>query len=1303
MSRCYLLLIYFIITITQKFAQSDPNLRESSFYLSQIGLEFLPSNEQALFLVNTTASSTITCAQKCMTTKYCRTFNYDIQTKYCRLYQGDVDTTGLIISSSPSSQSLYGSVQLNIKDFLNYGYACSMCDNNRYMKCINNSCQCEMNTYYDGSICRSQKLDGALCQNNIECRNDLNLKCLMNIECGYNYILNYTTSTTASSSSSSTSSTTTTTTTRMSCNSSCTNQTWSSTTNCLASFPLTSSEKYSPKREELNMHEQKSNETFSLSIKQHFIEYNLVIWFYEQNHSKSEDDENKFAQLENIANDVYTFTNLDECIDFVTDIVYRKMFIILPDIMSQQLVPVIHDISLIDSIYIFCDGETLHNGWSDSWKKIKGFYTQMTFICEAIQLSDKLSNQNDIPISIINFERDHYNYDLDQLEPSFMYTRLLKEILLETDHDEQAINDLVQLWRKQYVGNTHRLNDIADFERNYSPNASIWWYTKDPLIYHMLNLSLRTLDVNIILKMSFILCDLHSQIEILYRKQIVQCHKNTFMVYRGQGLSRNDFERLQKNFGGLMSFNNFLSTSTDKDISLIFAESINKNMDVVGVLFQMTIDPNIPSSPFASIKEVSCFNEDEILFSMHTVFRIENIQRIDSTDSLYQVDLTLTSDEDLQLQRLTEHLRKKEVARGSGRLRLGSLMQCMGQFDEAEKLYDVTLERTIDDETKSYIYLQLGEVKRNQGKNDEALLFYDKSLEIQQRTLVTDHILLITTHSSIGLVHDHMASYSTALQSYEKALQVMRENLFNPNSHMWATIHNNIAMLYERMGNYSKAVQFHRDAIQIGKKTFPLNHPHLAYFYNNASVTYTNMGHYKKALELCQKSVKIREATLPQNHPNLAIAYSNIGRIFGHLGENSKALEYFKKALQIVEVPLTSNPYFLAMIYINFGHVYTNMGHYFEALRYHSRSLQKLEEVLPSNHPDLAIACNNIGNVHWYLGEYSEALCSHNKALQIRKIVLTPNHPDLGTSYNCIGVIYNELGDYHKALESYNKALQIRETLPNGNQVSLANTYNNIALLYGKTGNFCKAFEYFDKALAIDIKHLPPKHPDLVVTYDNIGSICKDNGDYERSLEFYQKALKIREETLSSYHPDLALSYNNIALLYDNMGHYWKALELYDKSLQIQEIVFPPSHPSLATCYNNMGLTYQNMGEYYKALQFYEKGLRIRQIALPENHPDLANSYNNVGTVYANLNIYCSALEFHNKALRIRENILPWNHFLLINTYRNIGMVYFSMGNYSKALFFLEKLLAALNSSFSPTHPEIMATMIFTEQIKQKL
>ncbi len=123
-------------------------------------------------------------------------------------------------------------------------------------------------------------------------------------------------------------------------------------------------------------------------------------------------------------------------------------------------------------------------------------------------------------------------------------------------------------------------------------------------------------------------------------------------------MSHANFDKLRENIGGLLSFNEFLSTSIDKQVALKFASRPQKNLDQTAIMFQMEFDPLILSVPFASLGNISAIpKEKEILFSMHTVFRIGQVQQIDN--NLWQVNLFLTSkDNDKQSRVLANHIRK---------------------------------------------------------------------------------------------------------------------------------------------------------------------------------------------------------------------------------------------------------------------------------------------------------------------------------------------------------------------------------------------------------------------------------------------------------------------------------------------------------------------------------------------------------------------------------------------------------------------------------------------------------------------
>ncbi|CAF4072197.1 unnamed protein product, partial [Adineta steineri] len=419
----------------------------------------------------------------------------------------------------------------------------------------------------------------------------------------------------------------------------------------------------------------------------------LLIWVDASIDQADKDCQNTLAQLKNVVNDVSLCTEPNQCIQALKKVDKEQVFVITSGSLGQHLVPEIHGIPQLDAIYIFCGNKSRHEGWVQKWTKIKGVHTNIKDICQALQVAVKQCDQDTIAVSFLSVNEMASTDNLNQLEPTFMYTQLFKEVLLGMEYDRKAIKDLAVCCRDVFTGNTIELNTINEFERDYRPHKAIWWYTRECFTYKMLNQALRLMDADIIINMGFFLRDVHQQIQQLHEQQVSSYGRKPFIVYRGQGLMKSDFEKLQRAKGGLMSFNNFLSTSKNDQVSLEFARRASTEPNKMGILFIMSIDPSIKSTPFACITELSYFEtqEEEILFSMHTVFRVNEIKQMDNKNELYQVELELTSDDDQQLRSLTDRIRE-EASGGTGWQRLGNLLLKSGQFNKAEELYNVLLE-----------------------------------------------------------------------------------------------------------------------------------------------------------------------------------------------------------------------------------------------------------------------------------------------------------------------------------------------------------------------------------------------------------------------------------------------------------------------------------------------------------------------------------------------------------------------------------------------------------------------------------
>ena len=100
-------------------------------------------------------------------------------------------------------------------------------------------------------------------------------------------------------------------------------------------------------------------------------------------------------------------------------------------------------------------------------------------------------------------------------DPLFMYSQLLKDILLNDHRDEneqQTKIDMLNYCREIYCQSVDTLSLLDDFEKNYLPELSIYWYTRECFLYQMLNKALWTPQPDVLYKLRYFLRHLHQQI-----------------------------------------------------------------------------------------------------------------------------------------------------------------------------------------------------------------------------------------------------------------------------------------------------------------------------------------------------------------------------------------------------------------------------------------------------------------------------------------------------------------------------------------------------------------------------------------------------------------------------------------------------------------------------------------------------------------------------------------------------------------------------------------------------------------------
>jgi tetratricopeptide (TPR) repeat protein len=519
-------------------------------------------------------------------------------------------------------------------------------------------------------------------------------------------------------------------------------------------------------------------------------------------------------QLRTIIKTFVTFNDSNYCVDFITNTTDAKIFLITSNILGRILVPTIHPFEQLYSIYIFHGNKSSDDKWTKDYNKIKEVFNDITLIYDRFkQDTTKDEKQNDsFAISFLS-SSDISSHDVNRQDPSFMYFQLLKDIILKDclmESEEQTKTDMLSYCRSIYVDCPNTIVVLDEFEKDFIPELSIYWYTKECFLYKMLNKALWTPQADVLYKLRYFLRHLYYQILSEASKQ--REHLSSMTVYRGQSMSVDQIEKLKRNIGGFLSFNNFLSTSLKRDIAMNFLWGSEN-----GVLFQMQIDPTIQKFPFINIEQIRYLQkeecEQELLFAMGSVFRIV---RIDKENDFYCVQLTLSGDVDEQLEKYTKVTRDQTRSFHSF-LSLLRLMHKLGQYsciDQFAQMLRDDIGLTANSSILAGVHHAFGSICHDRGQSKEALDHFQQTLKIHMSHLPANHPVLSPTYSYIGAVYRTLYDYTKALEHQQLALDC-QINSDNPDVSSIITYTTNIASVFDNQEKFSQALDYYKRTLEL--------------------------------------------------------------------------------------------------------------------------------------------------------------------------------------------------------------------------------------------------------------------------------------------------------------------------------------------------------------------------------------------------------------------------------------------------------------------------------------------------------
>jgi tetratricopeptide (TPR) repeat protein len=306
----------------------------------------------------------------------------------------------------------------------------------------------------------------------------------------------------------------------------------------------------------------------------------------------------------------------------------------------------------------------------------------------------------------------------------FVFSQVLMECLLRLKSTKDDTNELIKHCKKVYEGNGFELSNINEFQKQYSSDKAVWWYTRDTFFFKTLNAVLRAENIHMTFLFRTYIADIQRQLKKHQVKGLVH-------VYRGQLMSKNELEKLQKSCGQFISINSFFSTSTDEEAARSFLDVPRIPDNLERVLIEIDADSKVATTkPFADIRSFSEYlGESEMLFMNGSIFRLNSIKRSKNDQLWTTIQMTLCSENDSDLKNVLMHM-KQDLGSGETNLRtLGNALWAMGIFDLAE-FYLIRLLNGLPPQ-----HHLLGDIYEDLAKIAGLMHAYDKSIAYREQAL----------------------------------------------------------------------------------------------------------------------------------------------------------------------------------------------------------------------------------------------------------------------------------------------------------------------------------------------------------------------------------------------------------------------------------------------------------------------------------------------------------------------------------------------------------------------------------------
>jgi eukaryotic-like serine/threonine-protein kinase len=387
----------------------------------------------------------------------------------------------------------------------------------------------------------------------------------------------------------------------------------------------------------------------------------------------------------------------------------------------------------------------------------------------------------------------------------------------------------------------------------------------------------------------------------------------------------------------------------------------------------------------------------------------------------------------------------------------------------------------------------IGNVYRQLGLPQDAIVLLDEALALRRRVLGEDHVDTAASLNDAAEVRREMSDYTAAEPLHRRALAV-RTRVLGPDHAQVGESLNNLGLLLHAAGRVAEAEALYRRALEVRRKALGERHELVAVTLSNLGQVARARGDLEQAERLNRDVLRLRLDVLGPDHPNVANSMHVLATTLDARGQDAEAETLFREALTL-------------------------------RLR-----------VLGPDHPDTITTTNNLASALQDQGEMEEAEALYTRSLEASRHVLPPDHLDLAARLNNLASLKEDRGLLAEAEPLYRESLDIRLRRLSEDSPVVARARHNLGRALAARGRLDEGERLLRQALDTRRQALGGGHPDVAGSLVALAGVARERGRLEEAEKLLREALALRRAALRAGHPDISDTLSALAVVVVERG-----------------------------------------------------------------------------------------------------------------------------------------------------------------------